>query len=361
MKIGIEEEFIVVDPETLFYTPGVFRLATGLVYRDSSYVRKCSIELPWHSGSFGDILQNLGMAFSVFEIKTDPYEDIDRLKNELSHHRKNLADVARDNHLMVLPTGLHPLYSPDCLIPDNCAAMHVHVDYHADVFDRLFAKIPFLISISANSPFIKGKPGVLSNRMNYSPHIGIPKDQYRRRSDLIHNTYFDTVEVRMLDSQITVNDSIGLASIIKAIAEQEGSCRKLNPEDYKVQRQKAISGASLNCLIPPEEYEKIRHYNEYTKQFLEERTGSEWQLTIFDKYNLSSVIVSLWESFSADKRTITPSDAPISNDNPSLSDLLFLIPYFPFFVIDKYTKYRHDMMSVSKLIVSRAKKNLFNH
>ena len=345
MKIGIEEEFIVVDPETLFCTPSVFRLVNGLIYRDSSYVRKCSVELPLHPDGLSDIFKNVGTAFSVFESKTDPYEDIDKLKDELVFHRKNIADVAIENNLMVLSTGLYPLFSPDLFIRDNCAALHVHIDYQKDVLTRLYEKIPFLISISTNSPFFDGKPGLMSNRLKYSPAIRVPTEVFRRGSDIIYNKFFNTVEVRVLDSQVTASDSIGVASIIKAIAEEKGGCRELNIKEYTLKREKAISEGAMNCLIPLEEYERIQNYNEYTKMFLKERTGSEWQLKIYDKYGLSSVIVSLWKSFCSDKRKITSSNISINNDNPSLHDLLYFIPYFPFFVVDKIKKYHQDIGS----------------
>ena len=355
MKIGIEEEFIVVDPETLFCTPGAFRLANGLVYRNSEYVRKCSVELPLHSGPLRNIVKNLRKCFSVFEIKTDPYEDIERLKDELVFHRKNLADVAIENHLWVLPTGLHPLYSSEVFLPDNCAALHVHVDYQKEVFACLYEKIPFLISLSGNSPLYNGKPGVFSTRLNTSPHISIPSEVYRRSSDIIHNRHFNTVEVRVLDSQITVSDSIGLACIIKAIAEQDGGCKELYTNDYPVKRQKAITEGTTDGLIAPDKFERILHYNEYTRRFLNERTGAEWQLMIYNKHGLSSVIASLWESFCADRRVVKPSNHPISSKNVSLSNLFYLIPYFPFFVIDKYKKYHQDIESIGKLFFSLAK------
>ena len=40
MKVGVEEEFIVADPETLWFNPGAFRLANGLVYKNSVYIKK---------------------------------------------------------------------------------------------------------------------------------------------------------------------------------------------------------------------------------------------------------------------------------------------------------------------------------
>jgi gamma-glutamyl:cysteine ligase YbdK (ATP-grasp superfamily) len=349
MKIGIEEEFIAVDPETLFCIPGAFRLANAMVYRDFSNVKKYSVELPLHPRFWSDIIKNIGTAFSVFEIKTDPYEDVDKLKDELQLHRNNVADAAKENHLMVLPTGLHPSYSPDSFIPDNCAALHVHVDYQKDVLTRLYEKIPFLISISANSPFFDGKPGLKSNRLRYSPAIKIPTEVFRRGSYIIYNKFFNTIEVRVLDSQVTVSDSIGVASVIKAIAEQEGGCRAFDIKEYTIKRERAMSERVREGLIPLEEYEHIFTYNEYAKRLLEVGPGSEWQLKIYKKYGLSSVIVSLWESFCADKRKIASSNLSIDSNNSSLFDLLFFIPYFPFFIIDKVKKRHQDIGSGIRL------------
>jgi len=112
MKVGVEEEFIVVDPETLWITPGAFHLATRLLFQDSQYVRKCSVELPLHSGSVSTILHRLKEAFCVVELKTDPYTDIDLLRDELVFHRKQLIDVSLDEHLWILPCGLHPGHHP---------------------------------------------------------------------------------------------------------------------------------------------------------------------------------------------------------------------------------------------------------
>ena len=65
MKIGVEEEFIVVDPETLWITPGAFRLANSMIYRDGQYLRKCNVELPLQSGSISKILTHLSQGFWV--------------------------------------------------------------------------------------------------------------------------------------------------------------------------------------------------------------------------------------------------------------------------------------------------------
>ena len=352
MKIGIEEEFIVVDPKTLFCNPGAFRLAANLVYKDSAYIHKCSVELPLHSGAMARILKQVGKAFSVFEIKTDPYEDVELLRDELLHHRKNLAEVAMDNNLMVLPTGLYPLYSLNTFFPDNCAALHVHVDYDKGVFDRLYEHIPFLISISTNSPFSDGQIKAMSNRLQNSPHVSIPSDVYRRSSDIIHNKHLNTVEIRVLDSQITIDDSIGLASIIKAIAENSEYKVKISRNEYILRRDKAISDGFQSISISSDEYTYLKEYDSNVKRMLKQKNGSDWQIQIYKKYGLSSVIVSLWESFRMNERTVRQSFQQINSDIIHLSNLFYFIPYAPFFFLDKYKKYHQDIASICKLATS---------
>jgi len=213
MKVGVEEEFIVVDPETCWITPGVFRLANRLVYTDAEYIRKCSVELPLQSGSFSTILSRLSNAFCVFELKTDPFEDIDRLREEIVFHRKNLIEACKDENLMVLPSGLHPGHRSSDFV-DNCAAFHVHIDYASDLYDRLVSFVPFFIAVSCNSPFFNGKIQAMNNRMNVSAHVNLPvqNDMLKRNADILFNPVLDTIEIKVFDSQITVDETVGLAT-----------------------------------------------------------------------------------------------------------------------------------------------------
>ena len=346
MKVGIEEEFIIVDPETLWCTPGVFRLATDLVYTDARYRRKCSVELPLNSGSLSTILSRLREAFCVFEIKTDPYEDIDDLRDELASHRRRLVDCARENHLWILPCGLHPAHRSLDLV-DNCAALHVHLDYSTERFERLYAAIPFLLSVSVNSPFLDGRVVASSARMLLSPHVNLPRGGLERHADLIHNPVLGTVEVKVLDSQITLEESIGLASLVKAIGENSRLCNALSTEEYQRKRQQAILSGfeKKNDLIDEELFHRLSEYNEYAKQKLSLRSGACWQRELFTKYGMSSVICSLAASFEQDKRVVKQTDTPLQHSRIGARNLWYIVPYLPFFIMDKYYKYQQDIKS----------------
>ena len=349
MKIGVEEEFIVVDPDTLWITPGAFRLANSLIYRDGEYVRKCTVELPLLSASIVQILTHHSHGFCVFELKTDPYNDIDALADEIRFHRKNLSDIAKDNNLLILPCGLHPAHRNSDFI-DNCAAFHVHVDYTRDRFERLRAHIPFFISISGNSPFFNGMVKVKSNRMRLSPHVSLARKDVvlQRNADIIYNPTLRTVEVKVFDSQITTEESLGLASIVQAIAENPDFTDQITETSYKIKRRNAIQSTEENNLdiINEHELSALRQYNTYASKKLSEITGADWQIDIFHKYGLSSVVLSLSESFIQDTRVIRHTEKLINMDHISSKDLKYVIPYFPFLLVDKYRKYRQDISKI---------------
>jgi hypothetical protein len=354
MKVGIEEEFIVVDPKTLGCSPGAFRLATGLIYTNSTYIRKCSVELPLNSGSVSKILSHLSEAFCVFEIKTDPYENIDDLKEELAFHRKTLVDCAKENHLLILPSGLHPAHRSSDLI-DNCAALHVHLDYSKERFDRLFAYIPFLLSLSANSPFLNGQVHAMSTRMMLSPHVNLPKGGLERHADIIHNPVLGTVEVKVFDSQITLDESLGLASMVKAIGENNRFDTSISKEEYQKRRQQAILTGEdhKEDFIDAEALDLLSDCNEYAKRKLSMSNGARWQIDVFNRYGLASVVSSLATSFEQDERVMKPSDTKLQNTPGSARNLWYIIPYLPFFIIDKYKKYHQDIRTSGGLALFR--------
>ncbi len=352
MKVGIEEEFIVVDPTTLFHTPAAFQLASGLAYQDFSSFTKRSVELPLSSQSISTILKNPKKGFSIFEIKTEPYEDIDLLRDELFILREQLCDIAVKNDLYVIPTGLHPSYSLVNSFSDNCAALHIHIDYQKGIFEKIRSMIPFLISISTNSPFINGKKHASSCRLDISPHVGIPTNDSDRSVDLLHNKKLNTVEIRVLDSQITIDESIGIASVVKAIAESDQFQRDITNDEYIKQRNIAVKQGFQSIKISDREHEELHNFNEYAKMVLNERNGSDWQIDVYNEFGLSGVIVSLWESFKQNKKVTVQTEKEIDSDYVSILPLLYFIPYSPFFFLNKYKKCHQDLDGLLKFIVS---------
>jgi gamma-glutamyl:cysteine ligase YbdK (ATP-grasp superfamily) len=346
MKIGVEEEFLVVDPDTFFYTPGAIRLVNSLVYRDRTYGKKSNIELPLNSRMLKRPLTDIKKGFCVVEIKTDPYEDFDVLKRELDEHRKNLVDVAEKNNLMLLPTGVHPLFTVDNTLPDNCAALHIHVDNLSEkYYNRLLAMIPFLISLSANSPFYGGKLKAMSTRALISPHMNPPNNRYSRHSDLIINKSLNTIEIRVLDTQINSDDTLGLVEIVDAIAKNDIFDAVIPKEKYVQERNRAVQNGRGSVQISDEKYEVMRNSGRYAKSLLESPSGSEWQIEISNKNNLASVVMSLWTSFKKNKRSIERCSKEIIEDI-KWRNLVYFIPYSPFFIIEKYKKFWQDRVDV---------------
>jgi len=343
MKIGIEEEFLVVDPETLFYTPGAMRIANDLIYQDIKYFEKSNIELPLNSNMLNRPISDFKKAFSVIEIKTDPHEEIDELKKELEEYRNKLVKVAQENNLLLLPAGLHPMHSKNNTVPDNCAALHIHIEKESErYYERLLGMIPFLISISANSPFYDGKLKAMSTRSFLSPHMGVPENKFKRTSDLIINKTLNTVEVRTLDTQITIDESLGLAEIISAIATNEIFDEGPSRQQYKKEKKKAILEGRGSVQISKKKYDVLQKSGDYAQKFLEKESGAEWQIELRKKFNLSTVVTSLWSSLKRNKKTVKKTSKKI-DESPKWFNLVYILPYSVFLFIKKYKKYKQDL------------------
>jgi hypothetical protein len=349
MKVGIEEEFLVIDPDTLFYTPAAPRLANKLVYKNKDYIKQSSVELPLNSGILKFIKQ-AKKGYCVIEIKTKPFNEIDKLKNELDYLRKELIDVAEENGIYLIPTGIHPMFIKDQNFSDNCAALHIHIQgTDKKMYNRILGNIPFLISISANSPFFEGRIMAMSSRAQISNHISLPKNYFDRESDLLINKSLKTIEIRILDTQITTDETIGLTSIYRTIAQNDLFYKNITREEYNKQRQQSILKGKSSITLNKEQYDLLKSINKYSKELLDIENGSDWQIKIYKKYGLGSVIQSLWESFRLNKRTIRTTTKDIDIENIKKLNLLYFIPYFPFFMIEKIKKYFQDITPVKNI------------
>lgn len=338
MKIGVEEEFIVIDPDTLYYTPGAPRIANSLIYHDGCFAKKISVEL----SNVKRGIRNLSKGFCIIEIKTNPSDDLDCIKDELAFLRSSLVQAAIDNDLWLLPTGLHPMFSSSNMIPDNCASLHVHLDYSKETYYNLLYKIPFLISVTANSPFISGKKEAMSNRCLVSPHMSIPCNMFKRNSDIIFNKRLNTVEVRALDTQITLQDTMSIVTLIKTISEFNDVKHEAK-SSYLHMREKAIFEGKGSVSIDMEEYEILRSAGSDIERFLDEQSSAAWQILVKDTVGLNGLISSLWESMKKDKKTMKETMHSFLCDVLDTSNLWYMIPYSPFFIIQKIQKYQQDI------------------
>jgi carboxylate-amine ligase len=246
--IGIEEELMILDPQT-------FDLANA-------------IEDLLHDAENGDIKPELHE--SVLEISTPPSSDTREAGEHLRALRQQVRATAEAKGLTIGSAGTHPFALWENqrvsarqryrdLINDLAFVarqeiifgLHVHVgvddpDKAIHVSNGLRVHLPILLALSANSPFWRGDlTGLASSRtpiFRQFPRVGIPPfydgwSDYERRIEFMQRsgaikdyTYlwydvrphpnFGTVEVRAMDAQTRVEHTLGIAALIQAMVRE---------------------------------------------------------------------------------------------------------------------------------------------
>src|SRR5215216_4408000 len=185
--VGIEEEFALVDPETLALVP---RFA---LLRDAG-----AADPVLATSIAGELIS------SEIEIRSGAGIDVDDARVRQADARRRLFTLARDHGVALGSTGTHPLsdYREQHIIDtehyrrveeglqyvawrNNTFSLHVHVGIRGAeravaVCDRLRPILPELLAISANSPFLDGcDSGLHSARSQIFtksfPRCGIPE------------------------------------------------------------------------------------------------------------------------------------------------------------------------------------------
>ena len=171
LSVGVEEELMILDAETLDPVAGVDLLVRGAARLDLPGTLKTELHA------------------SVVELTTPVCASVEEAIASLRALRAAAAKIAGENGLAVAAAGSHPtalLESLPVVQEERYLAMiegvgraarrqgvnglHVHVGVEsADAsWERLEAVLPWLpvvLALSANSPFIDGEPtGMLSNR-----------------------------------------------------------------------------------------------------------------------------------------------------------------------------------------------------
>lgn len=248
--VGIEEEFAILDPQTLDLVPAfdeLFAAATG----DELLGERVAGEL----------------ITSEIEIKSKAGADIHDAIADQRLARSSLFGLAKAHGYLLGSTGTHPWadYREQVNIDtehyrrvtgelqyvarrNNTFALHVHVGVHgADravrVCDRLRPVLPTLLAASVNSPFLEGLDSGLRSVRTQTftrsfPRCGVPDafgswKAYRDYLELLISAgsiveatqvwwsirphlVFGTVEVRICDAQMTAGESEALAGLIAA-------------------------------------------------------------------------------------------------------------------------------------------------
>jgi glutamate---cysteine ligase / carboxylate-amine ligase len=254
-SLGIEEEFQLVDAETLELVAGIEPVLE--VFSGEALQRRVKPEL----------LQ------SVVEASTRISVDVEEAVADLTELRGRIARAATDNGALIVAAGTHPLSRYDhqsvtdrprytdlaarfgWLIARHMVfGLHIHVGVSSAAkaiacANGLRAYVPELLALSANSPFWQGRQtGLASTRalvMRDLPRTGLPPtlasyDDFERLVeqgvetgcfpdytylwwDIRPHPRFGTVEVRICDAQTRIENVAAIAALVQALTAKLGS------------------------------------------------------------------------------------------------------------------------------------------
>src|SRR5919107_193347 len=250
--LGIEEELMIVDEETLDLSNSIERLLSDLQ------------DVPTEGEVKPELMEG------VCEIATTPVENATQAGSQLRALRRTVNQVAQQNGLAIGSAGTHPfaLWEDQRVVArpryrdlisglqfvarqEIIFGIHVHVgvdnpDKAIHVTNGMRVHVPLLLALSANSPFWRGdSTGLDSTRtpiFRAFPRAGIPPryddfaDWARRIEFMVESktiedyTYlwydvrphpnFGTVEIRVMDAQTRVEHTLALAALVQAMVKE---------------------------------------------------------------------------------------------------------------------------------------------
>jgi glutamate---cysteine ligase / carboxylate-amine ligase len=247
--IGVEEEFQIIDPETLELRSHVVQLISSAAAR-----------------GVGDLVKQ-EMHQSIVETGTKICENVSELRLEMHRTRSELVMAAECTGLRVAAAGTHPFSSwiDQVISPGEryqniveemgqlarsllIFGMHIHIampdkQTTIDMMNMVRYFLPHLLALSTSSPFWMGRnTGLKSFRTTVFrrfPRTGIPEvfeswSEYENFINLLvklncidtgkkiwwdvrpHPTY-GTLEFRMFDTATRVEEAVAIAALTQAI------------------------------------------------------------------------------------------------------------------------------------------------
>ena len=356
--LGIEEEYMVVDPSSR-----ELRSHEQKIVNEGQKVIKDKVKAEMHQ--------------AVVEVGTDICANVDEAYKDVAFLRKTISEIAGSFGLWVGAAGTHPFsHWQSQLITDHARyseivnelqeaarsnlifGLHVHVGMadrnmanHIANSTRYF--LPHIYSLSTNSPFWEGRlTGYKSFRtkvFDKFPRTGIPEtfesieayDSYVKllvKTNCIDNAkkiwwdlrvhpFFNTVEFRICDVPMTVNETIAIAALFQAICAKiyklhsqnlnfiQYSRALINENKWRASRY-GIDGRLIDFGKEQEVGTRIllnelldfvddvlddlgsRHAVRYVSKMMENGTGADRQLKVYEETNsLVSVVDYIHGSF----------------------------------------------------------------
>jgi carboxylate-amine ligase len=246
--LGVEIELGVVDRDTL----GLVPRAAGILERVPEQWSEC-VKPEFMQGY---LEFNTGVCNTVEDVRRDLSEKLEW----------GYGEAAKSNSTF-LWSGTHPFsrWDEQSLTPDDryqwlmetmqyvarrivCFGLHVHVgvdggDKAIQMCDRMMRHLPVMLALSANSPMWNGQDtGLASYRskvMESLPTAGLPETMrnwseynwlidHLQSTDFIHSSReiwwdvrpvprFGTVEVRIMDTPMTMRQLLGLVALVQCV------------------------------------------------------------------------------------------------------------------------------------------------
>ncbi len=349
--LGIEEEFQIVDPESR-----ELRSHIQQILEDGKLILAENVKAEMHQ--------------SVVEMGTDVCLDIDDARKQVTRLRRDLANLAKKNGLRIAAAGTHPFsHWKDQKITVHPRYKNIVSDMqqvaranlifglhiHVGVNDREVAIhimnaaryfLPHIFALSTNSPFWLGRnTGFKSYRskvFDRFPRTGIPDyfssvSEYDNFINLLVKTNcidnakkiwwdirvhptFETLEFRVCDIPMRVDETIALAALCQAVvaklhrlikqnlgfrlyrraliaenkwrAARYGISGKLIDFGKKEEVDtKALIDELLEFVDDVSDELNSRHELEYIRKILEYGTGADRQLEIWEQsYDTKAVV-----------------------------------------------------------------------
>ena len=341
--LGIEEEYQVICPETRELISHDQRIVT-----EAEKILNEQVKAEMHQ--------------AVVEVGTNICNDISDARRELVHLRRSISGIANDLGFKIGAAGTHPftkwetqLITPnprydeivnelqDTARSNLIFGLHVHVGIadkqlalHLTNAMRYF--LPHLYALSTNSPFWEGRnTGFKSFRskvFDKFPRTGIPGifqtvAEYEHYIDILIKTncidnpkkiwwdirihpFFPTLEVRICDVPMTIEETLSIAALIQALVAKLYKLRTqnlnfmlyhralINENKWRASRY-GIDGKMIDfgkeCEVPTKDLmlelldfvddvvDELGSRNEieHIKTMLENGTGADRQLAIYEE------------------------------------------------------------------------------
>ncbi len=356
--LGVEEEYMVLDPETR-----ELKSHEQKIVSEGQKVIKDKVKAEMHQ--------------AVVEVGTDICQNIDEAYHDVLALRKTISQIAGDLGLWVGASGTHPFsHWERQLITDHIRyneivnelqeaarsnlifGLHVHVGMedrkmaiHIANSARYF--LPHVYALSTNSPFWEGRlTGYKSFRtkvFDKFPRTGIPDhfqsieayDNYVNllvKTNCIDNAkkiwwdlrvhpFFNTVEFRICDVPMTVDETIAIAALFQSICAKLYKLRSqnmnfisyhralINENKWRASRY-GIDGSLIDFGKEAEVNTRVliyellefvedvldplgnRHAVAYIHKMMERGTGADRQLAVYnERQSLVDVVDYIHNSF----------------------------------------------------------------